>query len=66
MCVRRALRSHGFLAETFYFEERELRDGSLATRFQKYPVDAVVWFLPSRASRETIARLRDAGTRVVE
>jgi len=65
MRTRRELRLRGFVSETLNFEKHELRDGKLSERLKRYQVDTVIWFMPELSSRDTAARLRDAGVRVI-
>lgn len=65
MCTRSALRRRGFVSETVHFETRDLREGILSERLKACQADTVIWYLPEVASRDTVARLRDAGIRVL-
>lgn len=65
LTVRRTLRTRGFVTLAIYFDESELRDGSLADRLKLYQVDTVVWYLPGAAAQNTIRQLHDMGIRVI-
>ena len=63
--IRRELRRRGFMPATVFFERHETRDGLLAEYLLDSKADAVIWFGPDRTCRETVARLRDAGVRLL-
>jgi DNA-binding transcriptional regulator YhcF (GntR family) len=63
--IRRELRVRGFATAMVFFENSEARTGILSDRLKIYEVDTVLWFQPAKEARETAARLKDRGVRVI-
>lgn len=63
--VPRALRLRGFVAQVVYFEANDLRTGDLSERLKRFQTDTVIWFAPEAGAQDAIARLREAGIRVL-
>ena len=63
--MKREFRTRGFLSAMVHYEDAELRDGRLSDRLKAYQVDSVLWYAPEISARDTAARLRDVGIRVV-
>jgi len=63
--IRRELRVRGFATAMVFFEKAEARTGILSDRFKIYEIDTVLWFQPAKEARETAARLKDRGVRVI-
>jgi DNA-binding transcriptional regulator YhcF (GntR family) len=63
--IRRELRVRGFATAMLFFENSEARTAVLSDRLKTYEVDTVLWFQPPKEARETVARLKDRGVRVI-
>jgi DNA-binding transcriptional regulator YhcF (GntR family) len=63
--IRRELRVRGFATAMLFFEKTEARTAVLSERLKTYEVDTVLWFQPPKEARETAARLKDQGIRVL-
>lgn len=63
--MRRELRARGFAVGMVLFEARDLQADQLLRRIEKYKFDTVLWYRPDTSIRDILARLQDAGVRVV-
>jgi DNA-binding transcriptional regulator YhcF (GntR family) len=63
--IRRELRVRGFATAMLFFEDSEARTAVLSEILKTYEVDTVLWFQPPKVARETTARLKDRGVRVI-
>lgn len=63
--LRRQLRRRGFMPAAIFFDRQEIRDGSLAEHILEAKADTAIWFSPGRECQKTVARLHDAGVRVL-
>jgi hypothetical protein len=59
------LRGRGFAAATVPFESRHTEGDQLLRRIQTHKFDTIVWYRPDTSIRDTLARLKDGGLRVV-
>lgn len=59
------LRTAGFAAATVRYEAHHTQGDQLLQRIRKHKFDIVLWYRPDTFIRETLARLGDAGVRVI-
>lgn len=63
--MRRELRSRGFAVAMVLFAPEQTQRDELFRGIEKHKFDTVVWYRPDTSIRDTLARLKDAGLRVV-
>lgn len=63
--MRGELARRDFAAAHVFFRGEHVRDSSLVDRLTGKGVDAVVWYLPDRATERALAYLKDRGVPVV-
>jgi hypothetical protein len=63
--MRRELRARGFAVAMVLFESEHIQSDQLLRRIEKHNFDIVLWYRPDTSIRDTLARLEDAGLRVI-
>jgi hypothetical protein len=61
--TRRELRSRGFAVATVFYDRNESE--RVSSRIEKHDFDTILWHQPDRVAKETVARLKDRGVRVI-
>jgi hypothetical protein len=63
--MRRELRARGFAVAMVLFGWEQIETDQLFRRIEKHGFDTVLWYRPDTSIRDSLARLKDAGVRVV-
>lgn len=63
--MRRELRARGFAAVMVLFEWQHAQTDQLLRRMEKHKFDTIFWYRPDTSIRYILARLQDAGIRVI-